>query len=120
MSNIIFLYGVPSTIISDNGPQFISQAFQDLLKSYGITPITSSPHYPKSHCFIERMIRTTKALICKTPEVSDRAMLKYGRTPLCPQIESPAELLFVRKIQTTLPSYNCTSNDEKLLKYRVV
>ena len=120
MSNTISLFGVPNTIITDNGPQFIGQVFQDLIKSYGITHTTSSPHHPKSHGFIERMIRTTKALMRKTPEDSDRAMLAYRTTPLGPQIASPAELLFGRKIQTTLPAYNRISNDEKLLEYRAV
>ena len=51
MSNTISLFGVPNTIITDNGPQFIGQVFQDLLKSYGITHTTSSPHHPKSHVY---------------------------------------------------------------------
>ena len=62
-SNTFALFGVPNTIISDNGPQFVGQAFQELLKSYGVTHITSSPLHPKYHGFIERMIRTVKALI---------------------------------------------------------
>ena len=56
-SEIFSMFGVPNTVISDNGPQFVGKAYQSLIQSYGICHITSSPVHPKSHGFIERMIR---------------------------------------------------------------
>ena len=40
-------YGWPDTLISDNGPCYTSEAFTSLMKDYGVSHITSSPHYPQ-------------------------------------------------------------------------
>ena len=52
MRKITAMFGIPNTIITDNGPQFIGSSFQAFVKEYGISHITSSPHHPKSHGFI--------------------------------------------------------------------
>ena len=119
-SSTFSLFGVPNTVITDNGPQFVGKPFQDLLNSYGVTHISSSPLHPKSHGFIERTIRSVKALIRKTPEDTDRALLAFRTTPLGPQLPSPAEILFRRKLQTTLPAYNHPVNNDKLHEYRAI
>ena len=36
-------YGVPETLMSDNGPQYASQEFAKFADLYGFTHITSSP-----------------------------------------------------------------------------
>lgn len=100
---IFTMFGVPSTIISDNGPQFIGAPYQELIKQYGISHITSSPHHSKSHGFIERMIRTVENLFKKSPRHHDEALLTFRTTPLGACTPSPAELLFNRKIQSNLP-----------------
>ena len=82
MDKIIGLFGVPNTIITDNGPQFIGQSFQKMIKQRHINHITSSPHYPRSHGFIERMVRTVKCLIKKSPNDTNTALLNYMATPL--------------------------------------
>ena len=97
------IFGVPQRVISDNGPQFQGSAYQKLMQDYGIEHITSSPWHPQSHGFIERMIRTTKNLIRKSPEDFYKAVLSYRTTPLGPQMPSPAELMFGRKLPTSLP-----------------
>ena len=117
-STLFSLFGIPNTVISDNGPQFVRQPFKDLLKWYGVTHISSSPLHPKSHGLIERTICSIKALICKTPEDTDRAMLAFRTAPLGPQLPSPAEILFCRKLQTTLPAYNRLASNSKLHEYR--
>ena len=101
---IFSLFGYPNTIISDNGPQFIGHAFQEFIKKSGITHITSSPHYPKSHGFIERMVQTVKNMMKKSPNL-DSALLTYRTTPIGAQQPSPGQLLFGRKLQDNLPVY---------------
>ena len=102
-SKIISQFGVPHQIISDNGPQFIGSAYQSMLKQYGIIHTTSSPHHAQSHGFIERMVRTCKSLLKKSPRDSDMALLVYRTTPLGANILSPAQLLFGRRIASNLP-----------------
>ena len=49
MKNIISRFGVPSGIVTDNGPQFISQELQDLCKRFNISLHHSSPYYPQGN-----------------------------------------------------------------------
>ena len=46
MRNVITRFGIPEQLISDNGPQFISQGLQDLCNKYGIKLNHSTPYYP--------------------------------------------------------------------------
>ena len=47
--NIICRFGIPRTIISDNGRQFDSQVFRDLCSSLGIKNQFSSPRHPQEN-----------------------------------------------------------------------
>ena len=105
-SKVFSMFGLPTEIISDNGPQFIGHPYQELMNKMGIVHTTSSPHHPRSHGFIERQIRTVKGLIKKSPHNTDMALLSHRTTPLGANQLSPAELLFGRKLQNTLPVHN--------------
>ena len=43
-----FRRGIPMTVVSDNGPQFVSEEFEAFLRDYGIThrKVTPSGHRP--------------------------------------------------------------------------
>ena len=103
------LYGVPLCIVSDNGPQYTGQPFQDMCKKWGIRHTTSSPRYPRSNGMAERNVRTVKSLMKKCKETGQDiqvALLHYRATPLGSNLPSPAELLLGRQIRTTLPSHH--------------
>lgn len=53
----------PRSIRSDNGSEFISDKFQALLKSKGITQILSSPNTPQSNGQVENLNKQIKRLI---------------------------------------------------------
>ena len=42
-------HGIPTTFVSDNGPQFDSQEMKTFVSEYGFKYITSSPYYLKSN-----------------------------------------------------------------------
>ena len=111
VSKMFSCFGYPSTVITDNGPQFIGQMFQTFLRGKGIAHITSSPHHAKSHGFIERLVRTVKNLIKKSADL-DSALLAYHTSPLGPQQPSPGELFFGRKLQHNLPAYVKVTNSD--------
>ena len=45
--------GLPEHLISDNGPQFISEEFRRFMKINGIRHTTSSPYHPKTNGLAE-------------------------------------------------------------------
>ena len=46
-------YGLPEQVVSDNGPQFMSDEFKGFCKSNGIHHITSAPYHPSTNGAIE-------------------------------------------------------------------
>ena len=86
-------YGVPETVVSDNGPQYSSHEFTD---------VTGSPHHPRSSGQAERTVKTVKSLLKSSPD-PHLSLLSYRSTPLPWCNLSPAELLMGRKIRTDLP-----------------
>jgi putative transposase len=47
-------------IISDNGPQFITKDFKELIRVSGMTHVRTSPYYPQSNGKLERWHKTLK------------------------------------------------------------
>ncbi len=101
------MLGVPREIVSDNGPQFLSK-YNQFCSEWGILHTTSSPRHAQSNGFIERQIRYLKPIIKKCLKSDgdiNAALLNVRATPLDATLPSPAELMFGRRISTTLPSH---------------
>ena len=110
-TSILAEYGLPATIISDFGSQYISERFKTKCKLSGITLRFSSPYHHQANSLAERTIGTCKSLLKKALEKNEcpyTALWMYRTTPLDDQMPSPHELLFGRKPQTTLPSTRST------------
>ncbi|XP_014788106.1 uncharacterized protein K02A2.6 [Octopus bimaculoides] len=81
--------------------------FKKLADEYGFNIITSSPHYPKGHGFIERQVQTVKRTQVKCRETKEDprlALLSLQATPLRADMKSPTEMLNGRKYKTILPT----------------
>ena len=52
--------GIPEQLVSDNGPQFLSDEFKQFMTANGIKHIRSSPYHPASNGAAERMVQTLK------------------------------------------------------------
>lgn len=59
-------YGVPKTIVTDNGPQFLSGTWVNFLKDLNIRHIKTSVQHPQSQGIIERLHRTIKQALRAT------------------------------------------------------
>ena len=57
--------GVPNTIVSENGPQFVSEEDRSFLRRWDIQHVTSLPRFPQSNRESERAVRTVKELMNK-------------------------------------------------------
>ncbi|CAF3569536.1 unnamed protein product [Rotaria socialis] len=62
INEVICRYGIPTYILSDNGPQFVSQLFKDVCDSLGIKRKFTANYHPQTS-MTERVNRTLKAQI---------------------------------------------------------
>ncbi len=100
--SIFARHGIPEIVISDNGPQYVSDAYSQLSQEYQFKHITSSPYYPQCNGEAERAVGTIKRLISKSKDPY-LALLAYQSTPL-EMGYSPAELLMNRILRSTVPT----------------
>ena len=101
IKSIFARHGIPEVVVSDNGPQYTSQAFEDFAKDYQFYHQTSSPYYPQSNGEAERAVKTIKELLKKGGDPY-KALLAYRTTPTQTGY-SPSELLMGRLLRSTIP-----------------
>ena len=53
-------FGIPESIVSDNGPQFSSSEFEQFCRKNGIRHIRVSPYHLASNGLTERIVQTFK------------------------------------------------------------
>ncbi|XP_032218360.2 uncharacterized protein K02A2.6-like [Nematostella vectensis] len=102
MCEIFALHGIPDTVFSDNGPQYVSQEFTKFAKDMGFTHITSSPHCPQANGEVERAVQTAKNILRKNTN-PHLGLLAYRSAPLANGL-TPSEILMGRKLRNKLPS----------------
>ena len=106
-------YGLPETIVSDNGPGFVSKEFQRFTEANGIRHIVSPPYHPASNGAAERAVQVVKQALRKQVFDSRDAgrslqhqlynfLLKYRCTPHTVTGQSPAELFLKRPLRNSL------------------
>lgn len=102
-------FGIPNTIVSDNGAAFTSKEFQDFLSLNKINHITSPPFHPSSNGAAENSVKTVKNALKKAlgdgeSQSEDRSLCRflfdYRNTPHVTTGVSPAKLMFGRSLRT--------------------
>ncbi|KAF2898925.1 hypothetical protein ILUMI_07250 [Ignelater luminosus] len=102
-------FGLPKTIMSDNGSQFTSAEFQKYCKLNGICHVTSPANHPSSNGAAENAVKSfklglKKALLDKGQEsiktVLTRYLFMYRNSPHCTTGLSPSSLMLGRKVRT--------------------
>ena len=99
-------HGIPDTLITDNGPQFVSKKFRTFSKTWQFTHQTSSPNYPQSNGKAENTVRTVKRLFKKALKSGNDpmlALLDFRNTPSEMLNSSPAQRLFSRRTKGLIP-----------------
>ena len=56
--NIVCQFGIPRSIVSDNGPQFDSRVYRNLCQKLKIKNLYSTPRYPQSNCLAKASNKT--------------------------------------------------------------
>lgn len=105
MRDVIATHGIPDTIVSDNGRNFVSGEFESFLRSNGIRHIRTAPYHPSSNGQAERFVQTIKSHLKKMPSTNvnrhlANILLRLRTTPNPTSGESPAESLMGRKLRT--------------------
>lgn len=117
-------YGIPRSIISDNGTQFTSHEFRDFSNKWAIKHMFSSPHHQQANGRAEAAVKTMKNMMLKC--LRDRrdpyeALMELRNTPRQDTGQSPAQVLFGRNIRTLIPAisnHRTHKNTEKRAQRR--
>nr|XP_037276797.1 uncharacterized protein K02A2.6-like [Rhipicephalus microplus] len=102
-------FGIPRTVVSDNGPQFTSEETARFFRENGVRHVTTAPYYPQSNGLAERAVRTIKEGLKKNRVGTLQSrlakfLLRYRTTPTREE-QSPAERLFGFQPRTRLSTY---------------
>ena len=121
MEKAIDFLGLPYSVTTDNGPQFVSKDFEDYLQRINVKHRRTTPRWAQANGEVERQNRTLlKAMRIAHAEGKNwrteiRYFLRaYRTTPHSTTGVSPAELLFKRKLRTCLPTLRFSELDESL------
>ena len=101
--------GIPVTVVSDNGPQLVSDEIKTFYRRNGINHISVPTYSPKSNGLCERYVGTFKSAIkkmCETcPDVDKNVanfLLMYRNTPHSTTNQTPAMLACNRSLRFNL------------------
>ena len=99
-------HGIPTTVKSDNGPQYTSDEYKKFSTEWGFKHVTSSPYYPQANGLAEKSVQIIKHLLekakCdgKDPYIS---LLELRNTSV-DNLGSPAQLSMNRRLKSILPT----------------
>ena len=110
LQNVFADFGIPETIISDNGPCYKSQEFNNFCARFEINHITGASYNHQVNSIAEHMIQTIKHLMVKNQNDTWLALLILKATPKTGIDRSPAELLCNRCFRTNIPMIQHVSN----------
>ena len=101
------MFGLPETVVSDNGSCFVSEEFQQFLKCNGVKQVDSAPYHPSSNGLAEQAIQIVKKGFKKTTDGSMKSriakvLFAYRTASHCTTGSSPAKLLLGRQLCTWL------------------
>ena len=102
LKDIFSDFGIPETIISDNGPCYKSQEFNDFCAKFDILHQTGASYNHQANSIAECAIQTIKHLMIKNQDDAWLALLILKSTPISGIDRSPAELLCNRKFRTII------------------
>nr|XP_055038341.1 uncharacterized protein K02A2.6-like [Misgurnus anguillicaudatus] len=108
LRSIFGRFGLPQQLVSDNGPQLVSEEFEVFLKVNGIQHIRSAPYHPSTNGLAERFVQTLKQALKSTlgknslKQRLNTFLLSYRNTPHATTRVSPAYAMFKRQLRTRL------------------
>ena len=113
--------GFPTTLVSDNGPQFCAKEFKEKMSKWGVTHLLTPPYHPASNGLAERAVGIVKDKL-KKMDVSAKPIqlhtaLKYicrinGLTPHTSTGKCPFELVKQGPVPSLFPKLTGSSRQQ--------
>ena len=110
LDKMFLVHGLPYSITSDNGPQFVSEEFANYMEENAMIHHRTTPLWPQANGEVERQNRSlSKRIRIAHSEKKDwkrelrKYLVAYRTTPHSTTGVSPSELMFKRKVRTKLP-----------------
>lgn len=115
-------YGIPTTIVSDNGPQFTATEFKTFLQDSGVKyHKTTAPYHPATNGQAERYVQTTKDALKAMATTRESLqqninefLRQYRKAPHTTTGQPPALLFLGRNIRTRIDLVRPDSMDTKV------
>ena len=99
--------GLSCTMVSDNGPQWVAEEFQQYCRGNAIRHITSTPWHPRTNGLAERAVQTFKLRMeASKDDVPDltlrlqRFLFSYRNTPHKSMGRPPAKMFMGRRLRS--------------------
>lgn len=103
LRTIFAYFGLPRTIVSDNGPPFNAKEFLRFCENNNIVCMKSPPYHPQSNGWAERGVQTVKQSLRKmlfesrnanSSLLLSRFLIKYRNTPVTTTGQTPSDRIF--------------------------
>ena len=116
-------HGIPETVVTDNARYFECPEFRSFYKQNGVRHVTSPPYSPHSNGLVERAVQTLKQGLQRQSTGSlttrlSRFLFRYRSMPHSVTQQSPAEMLFGRRMRTQLDRLREGGVREKVEAYQ--
>ncbi|KYN07094.1 Uncharacterized protein K02A2.6 [Cyphomyrmex costatus] len=115
-------FGLPQTVVTDNGRTFTAE-FQNFLKNNGINHKGTAPYHPAMNGLAERFVQTLKQALRKLDITNgniktnlQKFLFNYRLTPHPELNKSSAEAMFSRKIRSRLDLMFPKINNEQRIE----
>ena len=99
-------HGIPDTVISDNGPQFVSEEFKKFSMEWMFNHVTTSPYHSQSNGMVESSVKIAKNILRTSMTANEDpwlAILAFRNTPTEGMATSPVQRLMSRRTKTLMP-----------------
>eukprot|EP00731_Ephydatia_muelleri_P009993 Em0005g579a len=95
-------YGIPVTVQTDGGPQFIAREFREFAKGWEFQHTMSSPYNSQSNGKAESAVKIAKKLLRRSKDPF-WALLEWHNTPTVGLDSSPSQRFLARRTRGAVP-----------------
>ena len=94
--------GFPTTLVSDNGPQFTADMFKEKMVRWGVKHILTPPYHPASNGLVECAVGIVKDRLKKMDVPGTPVELKFTNLVFARRDDSAVFYLYLHKYQEYL------------------